>query len=143
MKSTVLYYKNGTLSEERFKNLTPLQWLFHYYEVTSHKEEEVKFINNIVDVVLDRLETLWYVVNPRIGKELIERLKEGTIKTDKYIDGISPATFADQWKEILNNIPATLEIPVNADRRNKKAHQFPTFSKEQLRKKALGIQVEY
>lgn len=143
LKSAVLYYKNGTLSEERFKNLTPLQWLFHYYEINLYRNKELEFVNNIVDIVLDRIETLWYVVNPSVGKELIERLKEGTIKTDKDIDGISPETFAEQWAEILNNIPAALEIPVEVDRRNKKAYQFPTFSKDQLRKKALGIKIEY
>lgn len=140
IKSTVLYYKNGTLSEERFKNLTPLQWLFHYYEIVSVRNKEREFTNNIVDVILDRIETLWYVTDPKRGRELIERLKEGTIDTGRVIDGISPSTFPEQWQEMLKTMPKTIQIPES--RRKSKAYQFGTFSKEQLRKKAMGFKIE-
>ncbi len=141
VKSTVLYYKNGTLSEDRFKNLTPLQWLFHYYEIISNRNKEREFTNSLVDVLLDRIETLWYVTNPKVGKELIERLKEGTINTGRVIDGISPETFPEQWEEILKTMPETIQIADS--KRKSKAYQFGTFSKEQLRKKTLGFEIEY
>lgn len=143
VKSTVLYHKNGTLAEDRFKKLTPLQWLFHYYEIITYKTEEVGFINNITDAILDRLETLWYTTNPAVGKELIEHLKKGTINEGEYIDGISPDTFHDRWQEIMVNIPSVLEIPDAVDRKKKGTYHFPTFSKEQLRKKSFGLRVEY
>lgn len=142
VKSTVLYYKNGTLAEERFKNLTPLQWLFHYCEIMEYKNKEEKLLVRLNDLILDRLETLWVTTNPKIGKELIEHINKGTISADREIDGITPANFPEKWQEMLNKLPPVLEIPESVDRKKRNRFVFPTFSREQLRKKVIGLEIK-
>lgn len=123
--------------------MTPLQWLFHYTEVTKYRNRELEFLNNLTDMILDRLETLWFVVDPKIGKQLIELLKKGTIKQGEKAGDISPENFEEKWKEILANIPSTLNIPDSVDRRGKGAYKYPTFSKEKLTGGKHGIEVDY
>lgn len=148
IKSTVLYYKNGTLTEERFKNLTPLQWLFHYYEIAQHRNNEEKLFVNLTELILDRLETLWYTTNPEIGSQLIERVNKGTISKDKDkdmsrdIDGITPENFLEKWNELITKIPPVLEIPDTVDKKKKNKFLYPTFSRDQLRKKVIGLEVK-
>lgn len=137
MQSTVLYYKGGTLSEERFRNLTPSQWLFHYREVLKLRARELDYQDGLFQTLSDRLELLWLVVNPEMGKKLIDLKNQSKMNTDPEKE-VTAANFSTAWADIIKTIPE--EISVNEVTQHRKP-VLPTFSRERLRQRTMGITI--
>jgi hypothetical protein len=125
--------------------MTPLQWLFHYYEIMTFKkhENELKIQEQELnarrfDLFMDRLEVLWLTTNPHLGKELLESKNQSKIKQSE--DGITPENFQEEWAKMLKVIPREIKKPSNLIQRGP---SLPKFSKERLRARAIGLQIEH
>ena len=54
----MLSEKNALISEERVRNLTDEQWIFHYAEIKHKKKFSAKEESNIINIILDRIENM-------------------------------------------------------------------------------------
>ena len=54
----MLSEKGALISEDRVKNLTDAQWLFHYAEIQHKRRNTVKEESNIIGIILDRIESM-------------------------------------------------------------------------------------
>ena len=77
MKATVLYHKRGLITEDRFKNLTKIQWIYHYLEIKKMKEEENKNISSLFKILIDEI---------RENAELAGTMGNPLFDLKKYLD---------------------------------------------------------
>jgi hypothetical protein len=126
------------LADERFKNLTPLQWLFHYVEIRKFKAQEGIIRNKLLELILDRMELLWVTTNPKLGLDLLEKSKAGKINTVDAENDITPENFKEKWEELRSKLPEVIRIP----QLERKKYIFPTFNRSNLRNNTSGIQLE-
>lgn len=128
IKSTVLNAKNGVITEERFKNMTLAQWLFHYAEVMSFKKKE----NKKFESLLDHLELVGSMANPEAGKALKEAKELAKAKTE-----LNGENFHIYFQELKKTIPNKLVVkPKNRD---KNVFILPKYKGEE--RKQLGISI--
>jgi len=128
IKATVLNAKNGVITEERFKNMTLAQWIFHYAEVmTFEKKENKKF-----ETLIDYLELVGTMANPQAGKVLKEMKDLAKAKEE-----INEDNFHIYFQELKKTIPNKLIVrPKNKDM-NK--YILPVYKNTE--KKELGINI--
>ena len=50
--------KGALISEERVKNLTDAQWIFHYAEICHKNKKEGKERSDVINIILDRIEMM-------------------------------------------------------------------------------------
>ena len=55
---TVLSEKGALISEDRVKNLTDAQWLFHYAEIQHKRRNTAEEESNVIGIILDRIESM-------------------------------------------------------------------------------------
>lgn len=125
------------MAEERFKNLKPIQWLFHYLEILKFKKQEDRLTSKALELILDRLEILWLTTDRKLGKQLLDLKEKGKIKADKNIDGLTPDNFPETWEHMLEHLPKNIRVEAE----EKKKFVFPTFNRDQLRGKSLGLHI--
>ena len=100
-----------------------------------NKESEVKV--KILDLVLDRMNTLIFAVDRELGKKLIESLNQSKMKQES--NELTPDNFATEWEKMLTYIPKSISLD---NSQNNTRSKLPKFSKSQLRKHVNGIQIE-
>ena len=87
----MLYEKNGVITEDRFKKLTVVQWIFHYLEVMKNKKEDNKIGLEIMDAVIkanirtitEDLELLGLVVDKDRGVQVMEIKQKAREQSEK------------------------------------------------------------
>lgn len=76
MVATVLYHKNGVITEDRFQKMTPIQWVFHYMEVVKMSGEEKKlFVERLDDIWLG-IQAFYLIVDRENGLKMMETLSK-------------------------------------------------------------------
>lgn len=103
----------------------------HIYE-----EKKTELIVKMFDILIDRLETLWILTNPKAGTKLLESRKNSKISKDDT--EITAENFSEEWAKIMGIMPATIERPTELSLQRS---SLPKFSKNALRNKVTGIQV--
>ncbi len=109
--------------------------------MVKHKREEVQLNDQMLSLILNRLEILWFVVNPKIGKELLElkdRDRINNIANKNNENELNAENFAEKWKEIKAGLPSEFRL---SELFPKKKFILPTFNRKDL-KKQFGISVE-
>lgn len=107
MVSTVLYYKNGVITEERFQKLTPIQWIYHYMEVMKFNNKEKKlFVEKLDDINLG-IQAFYILIDKNRGLELIEsvsKIKEQVRnKPQKAKEASSKNSSEDELPDLLSS----------------------------------------
>jgi len=123
IRSTVLNAKNGVITEDRFQKLTYVQWLFHYYEVTEKQRQD----DEILQLLLDTIEMVGIVANPKIGKKILDEKK-----LRKAQQTINAENFENIFNKIKEIMPKQITIKGLKETNN---FILPKYS----RKKNLGI----
>lgn len=103
--------------------MTNIQWLFHYYEVTENKKQDYETIL----ALLDTIEMVGVLANPKIGKQILEEKK-----LKKAKQNINADNFEDIFKKIKEIMPKQITIKGDTKKNN---FILPKYS----RKKNLGI----
>jgi hypothetical protein len=139
MVSTVLYEKNGVITEDRFKRLTHVQWWFHYKEILKQKEREVgetteilKVARTMFDLLMDKLDQVGFMTNPDLGSKLYEEKEK-----KKREDSGEPAPQDDLaafFESIKDITPETLTVEFE-DKDKKSKFILPKA------KRKVGIQI--
>ena len=109
IKSYVLYHKGGVVTEERFKNLTHLQWLYHYKEIRKYKDAEFEKDKTILEILIKKLEEnaelSGLLTFEKVAKEYLDKKQ-----SDKKPE-ISESEEED-FKEFMKTLkPLIAEIP--------------------------------
>lgn len=70
----------------------------------------------MLDILLDRIESSWLVMDPERGTSLLNLLKESRIKKEApgdegHLDIITEDNFAEKWDELMTFMPQTLQLP--------------------------------
>ena len=96
--------------------MTPLQWVFHYFEIVRYRTSDQKREQAILDIILERTERSWMVMDPERGIALLNLLKESRIKkeapgNEDPLDEINEDNFAATWEELMTFMPQTLQLP--------------------------------
>lgn len=131
------------MAEDRFKNLTPLQWMFHYKEIQKYRKVDIDRQTDILEVILDRLELLVVAVNPELGGKLLKLKEDSTITTKGTENNIIPAdltgdNFMEAFNKLQDIIPMSLEVDPNTFA---KKSNLTKISREELLKR-IGIHTD-
>lgn len=129
------------MAEDRFKNLSPLQWLVHYHEINKFKKAEINKDRAVLDLLLDRIEMLWFTTNPKIGKQLLEMKERSKINKETKVDEVTPDNFKDKWQDIKKLFPKTLDTKELFPEHDKR-FVTPKFKRSELKRSDLGIHIE-
>lgn len=118
IKATVLYAKNGVITEDRFQTMTDIQWLFHYFEVMKMKVEdenerrkfEMSLDDNLSDLILitgiantsdqksrTALQKIWKELHKRPG-ELTDEEAEAVEELKNFPEEISVRVIGEDAK---------------------------------------------
>lgn len=101
VKATVLNAKHGVITEERFQKMTTAQWWFHYLEVLKFQKAD----DARLTLLLDQMELVGTMANPKAGKKLLEIKKLRAAKEE-----VSEKNFAQHFEELKKSIPAELRV---------------------------------
>ena len=72
--ATVLYHKNGVITEDRFQKMNIIQWMFHYFEIMKFNKEERKvFIESLEDIQTS-IQAFYLLVDNKNGPKMIDTL---------------------------------------------------------------------
>jgi len=120
----VLYEKNGVITEERFKRMTLIQWIFHYLEIMKNKREDNKNSFDMLEDVLKSnlrtisgdLELLGVVMNAERGIQMIDIKQKVKDKSEREANNIKNgenntplATEDEELMKFFNAQPETRE----------------------------------
>ena len=107
MKSAVLYHKQGTLAEPRFKNLSDLQWLYHYVEINSFNQKEddsrLELTKTLVEVFRNEMKFAAYLIAPENAGRWEEAKKLNVAREE-----IPEEDAQAFWDDLKTKIPAKL-----------------------------------
>ena len=113
MKSTVLYHKQGTLAEPRFKNLTDLQWIYHYEEVKRFKraesKDQVEMTKTLIAIFRDEMKMASYLIAPDNARKWEEQKKLDLARAEIPVENAQ-----EFWDDLKTKIPTKI-IAVNLD----------------------------
>ena len=114
----MLFYKNGVITESRFKDLTAIQWLFHYLEIMKHlsykakngSEFTVEVVKQVLEVLTNRLDFVAGVsaTNPSVGKSILETLQTKQSQgdtTDSPVEEMSVEYFDENFYKFRDMLP--------------------------------------
>lgn len=125
--------------------MTPWQWLFHYYEICKFNNLKFDLDKTFIDDIVDKIEVLWVMANPDLGKELLDiknkakmnvedkhdqEVKEETKPGQISLD-FTPEGFHDTWRKIIQKVP-TEYLSETEEMARKRKFILPTFSREDL-----------
>lgn len=99
---------------------------------------------SFIDDITDKLEVLWVMTNPELGKELLDIKNKATInvedqkdkETEKLPEGainldFSDGGFHETWKQIMQAVPNAYHS-AGSDPDQKRKFVLPTFSRSEL-----------
>ena len=154
MVQTVLYHKNGVITEDRFKDMNAFQWLFHYIEIINMKEESMPEKMAFFDK-LDDLETsvqaFYLLVDKTNASTLIDSLGKSKAKrredrlndkqenkvvkdTNKKVqDEDVPDLLSDEEKELwsfMKTQPTTMKLTEDMKKQDK--YLLPKRSRQDI-----------
>lgn len=148
MVATVLYHKNGVLTEERFQKMTPIQWIFHYMEIMKFSNKEKKiFVERLDDINLG-IQAFYLLIDKDRGLSLIDsvsKIKEQVRKKDgakKSSNDSAPDNANDELPDLLSSeekeLWAFMEeqpkiIKETKEMRNIGRHILPTRNVKELK----------
>ena len=138
----MLNAKNGVISEDRFKNMTIPQWIFHYHEVISFKKKEMELENQKVELTFkmyeslkntmkDYLEMVAVFANPKAGTEWLQNKELKNSQKE-----LTPEQFKEQWEAIKAAAPN--EIVVEA-KETDSGYFLPKYDKKKRFKPGIVI----
>jgi len=123
-----LYHKNGTINEERFRSLSPPQWLFHYCEIKKALNDkydiEKRFLKKLVNSIQDAAKFLSYFSNYKMAKQY-----EETEQIEKERKELPAEKFGEFFEELKEMIPETLTV---IEENQQQEIQLPKMSKKKL-----------
>lgn len=115
MVGTVLYEKNGVITEERFKKLTHAQWWFHYKEILREKARQIdntseifKIVSTMFSTLMDKLDHVGFMANPELGskiyeeKERMKKAEEGKPTEEQDMESF--------LESVMNETPEKIEV---------------------------------
>ena len=121
---TVLSEKKALISEERVKNLTDAQWIFHYAEIRYKNKKDNKERADIINIILDRIEMM--ICNGAVFsrtdlkyekiKEVIDKIRDqhNENRAKRTGDKSHKQTVRDSMMEAYNEIkdiaPTVLDV---------------------------------
>ena len=134
MVSTVLYEKNGVITEKRFQKLTFIQWVFHYHEVLQNRKREYKRTDSALEAILQTLESVGILTNPELALKAIDSQKSEKAKRDIETGEDPMLKF---YNEMQEKSPATLTVKFDKDEKDK--FFLPKYDRK---KKQLSITMQ-
>ena len=116
--------KGALISEDRVKNLTDEQWIFHYVEIQMKKKKEINDKTSVIGILLDRIEAMLCdnAIFSRTDlkfekiKEIIDKIhRRHADNRDKRIGKTGPSdsvrkTMLDEFNEIKDITPVELNV---------------------------------
>ena len=154
--ATVLYHKNGVITEDRFKNMNIIQWMFHYFEIVKFNRDEKKLFIESLDDIQTSIQAFYLLVDKTNGPKLIDTLLDikkkrvgndnATINQDKQInkgknkDDNLPDLLNDEDKELwefMQTLPETMTPGVGMKEEVKPI--LPTRSKKDILKSQTKV----
>ena len=120
----MLSEKNALISEERVKNLTDAQWIFHYAEIRYKNKNHNKEQADIINIILDRIEmmicdgAIFSRTDLKFEKirEIIDKIRsrhnENRAKRNGEVSHEQTVreTMLNEFNEIKDLTPAVLEV---------------------------------
>lgn len=108
MISTVLYEKKGVITEERFKKMTPIQWIFHYKEIQRQKQQEMDEKSTIIHLLTKSMTMSGILSHPDIDlKKAIANIQsDGKNAEESAAEAIS---YINEHKDVF---PDTITVNV-------------------------------
>lgn len=99
--ATVLYHKNGVITEERFQKMNIVQWMFHYFEIMQFSTQDKKMFMESLEDIQTSIQAFYLLVDKQNGPKLID-------------------TLIDIKKKRVGNKDATMQqkAPANQDNNN-------------------------
>lgn len=70
------------MTEDRFKKMTTMQWVFHYLEIMKVKSRKAEREDNLFDILFDRIEAVGFMANPELGQKVLDSRNTEKIKKD-------------------------------------------------------------
>lgn len=115
MISTVLYEKKGVITEDRFKKMTAVQWLFHYKEIEKKKSEENREKFELFNALKQSIEYSGILSHPKVDLErVINALRS---------DGLSPEQAAKEAIEFVEEhkdiFPEAMTVKLDQKKKEK------------------------
>jgi hypothetical protein len=93
MISSVLYETKGVITEDRFQKMNDLQWLFQYYVIMQHKDEEFQMQRDILNKLVRTIEISGIFSHPDINvRSVMDTLRS---------DGKTADDFAKEAEEFI------------------------------------------
>lgn len=72
--ATVLYHKNGVITEDRFQEMNIIQWMFHYFEIMKFNKEERKLFIESLEDIQTSIQAFYLLVDSKNGPKMIDTL---------------------------------------------------------------------
>lgn len=111
MVATVLYHKNGVITEDRFRKMTFMQWMFHYFEICKLNKQQRKIFIESLDDIQTSIQAFYLLVDQTNGPKLIDtlldikkkRVDNETTTINKSASPSQDKTNDDNLPDLLNN----------------------------------------
>ena len=81
MISTVLYETKGVITEERFQNMTDIQWMFQYSVIQQQKDEQYETYRAILDTLKHTIQYAGIFSHPDVSLENVVNMLRSDGKT--------------------------------------------------------------
>lgn len=139
------------ITEERFKKLTPIQWIFHYKEIMKNKKTEIdvskKLIELMDNLISNDLDFLAAVIDPKKAEQIMDiknqyrdRISNNSNSTPSKDKDNTSAKKEDVRTDVTMPsfyFEAPKVFPMSAEVDKQSKYILPKYNKK---KRKLGIQ---
>lgn len=93
-----MYHKNGVITESRFRNMSTVQWIFHYLEILKLSKAERKVFIESLDDIQTSIQAFYLLVDRDNAPKMIDTLFDMKKKRAEG-DGVDVSSYKKEDKE--------------------------------------------